>query len=388
MIKNINMINRSVNLPINKSFFLFGPRGCGKSTLLRSVFKERKHILFDLLDVELVEELSLHPKRFIERIPQDTDLVIIDEVQKLPKLLDYVHMLIEERNIQFILTGSSARRLKQKGTNLLAGRALVREIFPFSSLELKNNFDLIKALQQGALPNSYLAQPEEAYDYLKSYALTYLEKEIQAEQWVRNLDPFRKFLIIAAQMNGKIINRSSIAKDIGVDSATIQSYFDILKDTYMGFCLPAFNQSIRKQLRQAPKFYLADPGIKRALEKTTKVPLLPQTSAFGEAFEHWVILEFIKQASYKNLDFEFHYLQTKEGAEIDLVIKRPTKPLLLVEIKSKTKVTEQDAKTLEKLGSIFKEPVEKLLLSQDPLTQHFGGTKAIYWLDGIINACL
>jgi predicted AAA+ superfamily ATPase len=144
----------------------------------------------------------------------------------------------------------------------------------------------------------------------------YLEKEIQAEQWVRNLDPFRKFLIIAAQMNGKIINRSSIAKDIGVDSATIQSYFDILKDTYMGFYLPAFNQSIRKQLRQTPKFYLADPGIKRALEKTTKVPLLPQTSAFGEAFEHWVILEFIKQASYKNLDFEFHYLQTKEGAAV------------------------------------------------------------------------
>lgn len=140
MKSKIELIKRLVNLPTNKSFFLFGPRGCGKSTLLRSVFKERKHIFFDLLDVELVDELSLHPKRFIERITKDIDLVIVDEVQKLPKLLDYVHMLIEERNIQFILTGSSARRLKQKGTNLLAGRALVREIFPFSSIELKNNF--------------------------------------------------------------------------------------------------------------------------------------------------------------------------------------------------------------------------------------------------------
>ncbi len=209
------MIQRHVKLPKNKSFFLFGPRGAGKSTLLQNTLITRKPVIFDLLDIELVDELSLHPKRFVDRIGENTSIVIVDEIQKLPKLLDYVHLLIEKNKIQFILTGSSARRLKQKGTNLLAGRALVRELYPFSTLELDKHFDLTKALQRGGLPDSYLANTDEdAADYLRAYTLTYLEKEIQQEQWVRNLEPFRKFLIIAAQMNGKIINRAAISRDI------------------------------------------------------------------------------------------------------------------------------------------------------------------------------
>ena len=285
------MFKRLVKLPENKSFFLFGPRGAGKSTLLQSTFRDKKPVVFDLLDVELVDELSLHPKRFIERIGKDATTVIVDEIQKLPKLLDYVHALIEEKKIQFILTGSSARRLKQKGTNLLAGRALVRELYPFSTFELNENFDLTKALERGGLPDSYLANTgEDSADYLRAYTLTYLEKEIQQEQWVRKLEPFRRFLIIAAQMNGKIINRSSVARDLGVDDMTVESYFEILEDTYIGFRLRAFHRSPRKQIREAPKFYLIDPGIKRSLERTTRVPLLPQTTAFGDAFEHWVIL--------------------------------------------------------------------------------------------------
>ena len=383
------VFNRLVNLPKNKSFFLFGPRGAGKSTLLKSAFQDPKPLIFDLLDVELVDELSLHPKRFTERISDDTTIVVVDEVQKLPRLLDYVHMLIEKKRIQFILTGSSARKLKQKGTNLLAGRALVRELYPFSTLELKEDFDLTKALQRGGLPESYLAATdEEAADYLRAYTLTYLEKEIQQEQWVRNLEPFRKFLVIAAQMNGKVINRSSIARDVGVDDMTIQSYFEILEDTYIGFHLQAFHRSRRKQVRKAAKFYLIDPGIKRSLERTTRVPLLPQTSAFGDAFEHWVILEFLKLSKYMALDWELYYLQTREGAEIDLIVTRPGQPLLLIEIKSKTTVTEHDARTLENLGDDFDEPVEKWLLSQDPLPQTFGTTKAIYWKDALNNLVL
>lgn len=377
------MLNRIVKLPKNKSFFLFGPRGAGKSTLLQSALQTQDPIIFDLLDLELVDELSLHPKRFVERIASNK-LVVVDEIQKLPKLLDYVHSLIEKNRVQFILTGSSARRLKQKGTNLLAGRALVRELYPFSTFELKEHFDLTKALQRGGLPDSYLAATDEdAADYLRAYTLTYLEKEIQQEQWVRNLEPFRQFLIIAAQMNGKIINRSSIARDIGVDDMTIESYFEILEDTYMGFRLRAFHRSPRRQVKQAPKFYLIDPGIKRSLERTSKVPLLPQTSAFGDAFEHWIVLEFLKLSKYFALDWELYYLQTKEGAEIDLVISRPAQALLLVEIKSKEKVTEHDAKSLETLGNDFKESTEKWLLSQDPLPQTFGTTKAMHWMDAL-----
>ncbi|MEI6789836.1 MAG: ATP-binding protein [Myxococcaceae bacterium] len=380
------MFKRLVKLPENKSFFLFGPRGAGKSTLLQSTFRDKKPVVFDLLDVELVDELSLHPKRFIERIGKDATTVIVDEIQKLPKLLDYVHALIEEKKIQFILTGSSARRLKQKGTNLLAGRALVRELYPFSTFELNENFDLTKALERGGLPDSYLANTgEDSADYLRAYTLTYLEKEIQQEQWVRKLEPFRRFLIIAAQMNGKIINRSSVARDLGVDDMTVESYFEILEDTYIGFRLRAFHRSPRKQIREAPKFFLIDPGIKRSLERTTRVPLLPQTTAFGDAFEHWVILEFIKLSKYFVLDWEFSYLQTKEGAEIDLIVSRPGQPLLLVEIKSKETVSKEDARTLETLGNDFKEPTEKWLLSRDPLPQTFGTTKAINWREALKN---
>jgi predicted AAA+ superfamily ATPase len=379
---------RLPNIPKKKSFFLFGPRGSGKSTLLQAVFQSKKPppILFDLLDIELVDELSLHPKRFLERIGDagSESVVIIDEVQKLPQLLDYVHSLIEKRHIQFVLTGSSARRLKQRGTNLLAGRALVRELYPLSTLEIGDRFDIRKALERGGLPEAYLAETdEEAADYLRAYTLTYLEKEIQQEQWVRKLDPFRRFLQIAAQMNGKIINRSAIARDIGVDDMTVQSYFEILEDTYIGFQLPPFERSLRKQIRQAPKFYLIDPGLKRGLERTTAVPLLPQTSAFGDAFEHWVVLEFLKLASYRANDWKLHYLQTISGSEIDLVITRPGKPLLAIEIKSKSKVTEEDAKTLNFLARDLEESAEKWLLSQDPLKQNFDGTIAMHWREAL-----
>ncbi len=378
------MYDRLVKLPKNKSFFLFGARGAGKSTLLKSAFQDAKPMVFDLLDVELVDELSLYPKRFVDRIGKNSNTVIVDEIQKLPKLLDYVHALIEEKKLQFILTGSSARRLKQKGTNLLAGRALVRELYPFSTFELQGHFDLTKALQRGGLPESYLASSdEESNDYLRSYTLTYLEKEIQQEQWVRKLEPFRRFLMIAAQMNGKIINRSIIARDLGVDDMTVESYFEILEDTYIGFRLPAFHRSPRKQMKQSPKFYLIDPGLKRSLERTTRVPLLPQTSAFGDAFEHWVILEFLKLSKYLALDWELFYAQTKEGAEIDLVITRPGQPLLLVEIKSKEVVTKEDAKTLETLGNEYQEATEKWLLSRDPVSQEFGSTQAMHWLDAL-----
>ncbi len=164
---------------------------------------------------------------------------------------------------------------------------------------------------------------------------------------------------------------------------TVESYFEILEDTYVGFRIPAFHDSPRKQNRKAPKFYLIDPGFKRSLERTTSVPLLPQTSAFGNAFEHWVVLEFIKLAKYLVLDWEFFYLLTKDGQEIDLIVTRPGRPILLVEIKSKEKVSDLDAKILENLGNEFSSPTEKWLLSRDPLPQKFGSTKAFFWKDAL-----
>ncbi len=380
------MIQRYCNLPKKNSFFLFGSRGTGKTTLLHSVFDESDTLFIDLLEADLMDQFLMDVRRFEALIlePQHKNKrVVIDEVQKLPKLLDYVHKHIQKYKRQFILTGSSSRKLKQQGTNLLAGRAWVFNLFPFTSFELGSTFDLKKTLERGTLPDSYLADSAmDSKEYLNAYVGTYLEKEIQQEQWVKNLEPFRKFLAIAAQMNGKIINKSNLARDIGVHDTTIANYFQILEDTLLGFLLPAYNTSLRKAQRQAPKFYFVDPGIKRALDRTLTVEMLPQTIAWGDAFEHWIILEIKKNAQYKRLDWEFSYLRTKDNVEIDLIVDRPGQKKLLIEIKSKEKVRAEDAKSLETLGQDIPHS-DKYLISCDPLEQIFGTTRALYWQSAI-----
>ena len=376
------MIQRHCELPQKNSLFLFGARGTGKTTLLQQTFSKKDSLFIDLLDIRLFDELILDPSRFSDLINNKQHRhkrVIVDEIQKLPRLLDVAHQQIQKSGRQFIFTGSSSRRLKQKGTNMLAGRAWVYHLYPFTSMELNKKFNLTKALERGAFPDVALAKrAEQAHEYLKAYVGTYLEKEIQQEQWVRKLQPFRKFLSIAAQMNGKIINKSKIAKDVGVDDVTVANYFEILEDTLLGILLPAFHQSIRKSQKQAPKFYFIDPGIQRALSGTLTVSLLPQTKAFGQAFEHWIILEIIKNASYKRRDWRYFYLRTKDNLEVDLIIEEPRKRIL-IEIKSKNRVREEDTKVLQSLGKDFPPPADKWLISRDPLERNFGTVRALHW---------
>lgn len=382
------MIDRIFKPLKNRSFFLFGARGTGKSTFLRKFFPRQAMAIFDLLDLDLQDELSIEPGRFKRLVlnaqEQKKTVIIVDEIQKIPRLLDSVHQLIESHKLQFVLTGSSARRLKQKGTNLLAGRALVYEMFPLTAHELGDKFDLDLALNRGTLPASYLAESDEAsMEYLRAYALTYLEKEIQQEQWVRKLDPFRRFLPICAQMNGQIINKANIARDVGVDDMTIAKYFEILEDTLMGITLPSFDRSVRQQQRIAPKFFLFDTGIKRALERSLKSQLIPSTGPYGTAFENWLFLEIYRMSRYARNDWQFSYLRTKDDAEIDLIVERPGDNLLLLELKSKTKVHASDAKHLESLGADIDAKAERVILSQDPLAQKFGKTKALHWRDAL-----
>jgi len=377
------MISRLCNLPKSNSFFLFGPRGVGKTTIIREQFPDDQALYVDLLDIELMDQLLLDPGRFKQLIDSPENFskpVIVDEVQKFPKILDVVHSQIQRRKRQFILTGSSSRKLKQQSSNLLAGRAWVYNLYPLSTLELRDTFDLKKALEVGGLPEAYLQSDRaSSAEYLKAYVATYLQKEIQQEQWVRKLDPFRRFLSIAAQMNGKIVNKSKIAKEAGVDDTTVANYFEILEDTLLGFYLPAFHKSARKAQALTPKFYFIDTGIKRALDRTLSVELLPQTFAWGDAFEHWVILEFIKNASYRRLDWTFSFIRTKDGVEIDLVVERPGAKNLFIEIKSKILVDESDVKALETLGRDTDSKAEKWLLSNDPLERVFGSTRAVHW---------
>jgi uncharacterized protein len=370
----------------SKSFFLFGARGVGKSTLISSYLNQERTLVFDLLDPELEDQLILDPKKLSAEVlarKSDIDWVIIDEVQKCPKLLNIVHQLIEQHKIKFALTGSSARRLRQKGVNLLAGRALTEYLFPLTFIELGEDFDLDAVLSFGSMPDAVLAKSSaERSAYLRSYTLNYIKYEIQAEQWVRNVEPFRRFLGIAAQMNGCVLNYSNMARDIGVQANTVQSYFDILEDTLIGIRLPAYDRSIRKQMRTAPKFYLFDLGIKRSLDKTLDVRLAPGTSAYGSAFEHLVIMDLYRLAQYKRPDYSLSYILTKDGAEIDLVVDRPGRPVALVEIKSKDAIDDRDTRHLEHFKADFKNP-ELFLLSNDSREKLIGSARALHWQKGI-----
>jgi predicted AAA+ superfamily ATPase len=377
------MIGRLLKPLYNKSFFLFGARGTGKSTLLDGIYNPENSFRFDLLDPVLLDDLRLDRERFKRTIDTEDNrnrTIIVDEVQRLPDLLNYVHQSIHKEKRVFALTGSSARRLKQLGTNLLAGRALVYYLFPLTSVEIGPNFDLQKALEFGLLPDCYLAESEQlATEILRAYILTYVEKEIQIEQWVRKIEPFRNFLGIAAQMNGKIINRSAIARDVGVDDTTVADYYEILEDTLLGISLPAFHRSARKRQRKSNKFFLIDMGVKRALDRTLVSRLVQGTSAYGEAFEHFLFLEIYKLASYARKDWRFFYYQTREGYEVDLVIERPGQPLLLVELKSKLKVTAEDCAVIERIAPEIDPTAERVLLSLDKTSQSFGKTSAMHW---------
>lgn len=385
------MIERIINLPKSNSFFLLGPRGVGKSSLLKNHFHPDSTLWVDLLDPEKEEEYSLHPGRFkdliLARKPQ-IQWVVVDEIQKVPKLLNTVHQLIESEKIQFALTGSSARRLKQRGVNLLAGRAWNRTLHPLSQFEqfpkaTPSETELLALLEYGSLPRLlHLGEDRDKLDYLRAYATNYVQQEIQAEQWVRKLDPFRRFLGVCAQMNGKVLNHSLIARDIGADSTTVKSYYEILEDTLMGFELPAYERSIRKQQRKSPKFFLFDTGIKRALEKTLEVRLNPSTSAFGEAFEHWVILELKRLHDIRCRDYKWSYLLTKDGLEIDLICERPGRTTLLIEIKSTTLIREDHASSLTRIAPSFPD-AELLLLSRDQTPRTFGKVRALPFRQGI-----
>lgn len=386
------MFQRLLNLSTSETFFLFGARGTGKSTLLKTSLLDGKDParvrVYDLLDPEIEDAFVRSPERLEQEVRAHLsagplDWVVLDEVQKAPRLLDVVHRLLFSTQVRFALTGSSARKLRRGAANLLAGRAVVHHLGPLSFAELGDAFDLDRALRFGGLPGIALHPSEEVRSQrLRAYALTYLREEVQAEQLTRRLDPFREFLEVAAQHNGKVLNVAAIARAVGrVDDKTVRTFFEILEDTLLGFFLPAWDRSVRRSQGKHPKFYFTDPGGKRALERTLDVALNPRTSAFGEAFEHLVVAETHRLNETLGRDLRLAYFATKDGAEIDLILSGGGKTIA-VEIKSSDRVDTVRVHRFAGLAASLGVD-EAYWLSRDPTALDVASVRCREWRVGL-----
>jgi len=381
------MINRLVKPSKSSSFFLFGARGTGKTTFINEQFLSNNYLKFDLLNPDIEEEFSRYPMHLYQQIEASSklDWIFIDEVQKIPKLLNVVHKCIEDLKVRFILTGSSSRKLKRGGANLLAGRAFLYSLFPFTHLELNNDFLIESILRWGSLPKTYeLKEDSDKKRYLKTYAQVYLKEEIKEEQLVRQIDPFREFLEVSAQMSGKIVNFSKIARNVGVDYKTVQTYFDILNETYIGFYLPTFHQSVRKSQTQSPKFYYFDLGVKNSLAKVLDSIPTPGNSFYGEQFEHFVIQEVFRWNHYFDLDFRLSFMQTKNKAEIDLILSRG-KSIYAIEIKSDDAIDTQKVRKLRTLAGDIKNITAIYYVSRHSKRRMIEGVVCCHWLDFFVE---
>ncbi|MBM4253991.1 MAG: ATP-binding protein [Deltaproteobacteria bacterium] len=311
--------------------------------------------------------------------------VFIDEIQKVPKLCDIVHHLIEDKKVpqKFILTGSSARKLKMAGANLLAGRALYFNLYPFSYRELGAHFDFEKAIRFGLLPQVWQRSGDQSIiRFLRAYGQTYLKEEVWAEHLVRKLEPFRKFLEVAAQHNARLINYSRVATVVGVDIKTVQTYFQILEETHLAVLLEPYSRSIRQQVHAAPRFYFVDTGIARTLSLQVGTKLSASTGEFGHLFEQFFVMECIKLNQYLELGYRFSYLTTKAGAEIDLIIERPGQATILMEIKSSSMQNITHARHLTGFRDDFEDPV-MMVVSQDEIRSTKDGIIYLNWRDAL-----
>ena len=298
------------------SCFLWGPRQTGKSTLLRRLFPNAPY--YDLLLAKEFRRLNADPSVFAqecEALAKSKEPIIVDEIQKLPELLDEVHSLISRRGLRFILTGSSPRKLMRGGGNLLGGRAVRRELMPLTTAEVAD-FSLERALDNGLLPSHYLST--DAGDLLAAYVGDYLREEVLAEGVARNLPAFHRFLEIAAFSNGQVVNFTSIAREVGAAANTVRGWFAILVDTLVGVWVPAWRKRAKRRVVESPRFYFFDVGIMGELAK--RRPVRPGTPAFGDAIEHLVFMELRAHASYRAANRRISYWRTTAGHEVDFVL--------------------------------------------------------------------
>lgn len=330
------MYSRLIKPPERKSFFLFGPRGTGKSHWVQTQFP--KAVYLDLLEAELFNDLVANPQRLDNFIPQGFDgWIIIDEIQKIPALLDQVHRLIEGRKQRFVLTGSSARKLRKKGVNLLAGRALTLRLHPLTAAELGQDFDFGRSLKFGQLPCAYTENDPKRY--LESYVRTYLKEEVQQEGLARSLGAFSRFLEAASFSQAGILNISEAARECAVERKVVENYFSIVEDLLIGFRLPSFTKRAKRRLVTHPKFYFFDAGVYRTLRPMG--PLDRPEEAEGAAYETLFLQELRALNDYFQWNYNVHYWRTAAGAEVDFILYGPG-GLHAFEVKRTSKIRSKD----------------------------------------------
>jgi len=338
----------------HRSLFLFGPRQTGKSTLLRFVFPEAK--FFDLLEADTFRELAARPELIRQTLSPADRIIVIDEIQKLPSLLDEVHLLIERnKELRFIMTGSSARKLKRGAANLLAGRAWVCRLHPLVSAEL--GFDrLTERLNRGGLPA--VIDSEFYREDLSAYVGTYLQEEIQAEGLSRSIEGFSRFLEVAGLTNAEQVNFTAVASDAGLPPRVVRQHYDILQDTLIGYLLPAYQKTIKRKPVSRAKFFFFDIGVANVLLRRGEI--VPGSESFGRALEHLIFLELRAFLDYRRREEPLAYWRSRSQLEVDFTIGDEVG----IEVKSKPRVATRDYRGLIALGEELR-PLRKIVIATE-----------------------
>ncbi len=364
-------IERIIQLPSllqKKSHFLFGPRQTGKTSLIRHSLKGVRS--YDLLDHSVYLSLSQNPSRIAQEINPRDKIVVVDEIQRLPILLNEVHRLIEERGIRFLLTGSSARKLRRGGVNLLGGRARTKYMHPLTYRELGNQFDLLKAIGRGLLPSIYLS--DDPHADLEAYTGSYLQQEVVAEGVTRNVPAFSRFLRVAALCNGTVVNFTNVSNDAQVPRTTVYEYFEILKDTLLLYELPSWRKSKKRKPLTSSKYYFFDVGVVASLQGRQ---FRPGTPEFGEAFETYLMHELVSYTDYISGE-PLNYWRSTSGFEVDFILGEHT----AVEVKAKENVSARDLKSLWAFAE-EKKLKRYLCVSLEPRKRNLGNMTVLPFRD-------
>jgi predicted AAA+ superfamily ATPase len=370
--------------PERQSFFLFGPRGTGKTAWVRA--RRPGALIFDLLDARIYARLTANPQLLGELVPAaHRDWVVVDEVQRAPALLDEVHRLIESRRMRFVLTGSSARKLRRGGVNLLAGRALTRHLHPLTAAELGADFDLRRAARIGGLPFAWTTDTPD--DYLASYTATYLREEVLQEGLTRNPGAFSRFLETASFSQASALNMASVARESGISAKLAESWFTILEDLLIAVRLPAFTKRAKRRVVQHPKFFFFDAGVFRAIRP--RGPLDAPEEVDGPALETLVLQHLRAWNDYRGLGCSIHYWRTPDGGEVDFVLYGEA-GLWAIEVKRSDRFRQEDLKGLARFRQDYPR-ARALLLHAGTRRWHESGvdivslSEALADLDGTLG---